>query len=112
MCSSDLRSLPVIAADGKLAGTVSDIWVDRAEHVVRYLEVNAGLGIGALLVPLTLAKVGKSQIKVKAILAAQFTDAPRIKGPDSVTLLEEDKICAYFAGGHLYATAGRTEAQL
>lgn len=108
----DPRGLPVIAADGRLAGTVTDIWVDRAEHVVRYLEVNSGLGVGALLVPMTLAKVGRTQVKVKSVLAAHFAQAPRTKSADSVTLLEEDKASAYFTGGHLYATAGRTEAQL
>lgn len=48
-------------------------------------------------------------IKVKSILSAQFAGVPRIKAPDSVTFLEEDRICGYFAGGHLYATPARSE---
>ena len=115
----DPRGMPVVGADGKVAGTVRDIWVDRSEHVVRYLELDAAApagtvaaGIGPLLVPLNLAKFRRDHFKVKALLARQFAEAPRIKSPDSVTFLEEDRICAYFAGGHLYATPGRTEAQL
>ena len=115
----DPRGMPVVGADGKVAGTVRDIWVDRSEHVVRYLELDgaasggtAAAGIGPLLVPMNLAKFRPDHIKVKALLARQFAEAPRIKAPDSVTFLEEDRICAYFAGGHLYATPGRTEAQL
>jgi photosynthetic reaction center H subunit len=113
----DPRGMTVFGADSKAAGTVTDIWVDRAEHVVRYLEVDAGPGAGPLLVPMTLAKISGTpskgrHVKVKAILAQQFANAPRIKSPDSVTFLEEDRICAYFAGGHLYATPKRTEPLL
>jgi photosynthetic reaction center H subunit len=113
----DPRGFQVIAADGKVAGTVTDIWVDRAEHVIRYLEVDAGPGIGALLVPMNLSKVVPAGVKpgrvqVKSLLAAQFANAPRIRTPDQVTFLEEDRICAYFAGGHLYATAARSEPLL
>jgi photosynthetic reaction center H subunit len=39
---SDPRGMSVIAADGAVAGTVTDLWVDRAEHVIRYLEVDTG----------------------------------------------------------------------
>jgi len=34
---------------------------------------------------------------------------PGLRNPDVVTRLEEDKICAYYAGGHLYAIADRAE---
>lgn len=113
----DPRGMTVLGADNKVAGTVSDIWVDRAEHLVRYLEVDAGPGTGPLLVPMTLVKIAGTPLKgghvrVNAILAAQFANAPRIKSPDSVTFLEEDRICAYFAGGHLYATPKRAEPLL
>jgi photosynthetic reaction center H subunit len=46
---------------------------------------------------------------VQSILGAQFANVPRNKQPDSVTLLEEDKICAYYGGGTLYATPSRQE---
>ena len=110
----DPRGMTVYAMDGKAAGVVTDIWVDRAEHVIRYLEVDPGPGKGPLLVPMTLARVVSSDfkptiVKVKSITAAQFANVPRTKSADTVTFLEEDRICAYFAGGHLYATRQRTE---
>jgi photosynthetic reaction center H subunit len=37
---------------------------------------------------------------------------PRTRSADSVTFREEDRICAYFAGGHLYATPQRVEPLL
>ena len=112
----DPKGMTVTGADGKVAGIVTDIWVDRAEHVVRYLEVDAGPGVGPLLVPMNLAKIvgnakGRS-VRVRSILAEQFKRAPRIKSPDSVTFLEEDRICAFYASGYLYATPARAEPLL
>jgi len=37
---------------------------------------------------------------------------PATRAPDSITLLEEEKICAYFGGGLLYATPSRQEPLL
>jgi photosynthetic reaction center H subunit len=46
-------------------------------------------------------------VQVVAILADQFAGVPRIAQPDIVTLLEEDRITGYYAGGHLYAEPAR-----
>ena len=35
----DPRGMPVIGADQKVAGTVKEVWVDRSEIMIRYLEV-------------------------------------------------------------------------
>ena len=110
----DPRGMAVYAADGVAVGTVIDVWIDRAEHVIRYLEVDTGPGKGPLLVPMTLSRIqgtptkGRS-VAVKSITSEQFADVPRTRSADSVTFLEEDRICAYFAGGHLYATPLRSE---
>ena len=40
----DPRGLPVIGADGAVAGIVCDLWVDRAEVLFRYLEVEVADG--------------------------------------------------------------------
>lgn len=118
----DPRGLPVVAADGRIVGTVSDIWIDHAEHLVRYLQVGEDGAPGALLIPMTLARfvrgrtgrgrIGTGSIRVKSITAAQFANVPRTKAPDAVTSLEEDRICAYFVGGQLYATPARAEPLL
>ncbi len=105
------RGLPVFGADGVVAGTVSDLWVDRSECMIRYLEVTNGAGRRVLL-PLTMAVVGKTGVKVQAVTAAQFADVPATASPDQVTMLEEEKIVGYYGGGHLYATRDRQEPWL
>ena len=44
--------------------------------------------------------------------STQFAQVPGTRNPDAVTLLEEDKIMAYYGGGVLYATAARQEPLL
>lgn len=110
----DPRGMTVLGADRKVAGTVTDVWIDRAEYMVRYYEVElAGSGKHVLL-PMNFADIkgSKKKILVEAILAEQFADVPTQKNPDEVTLLEEDKICGYYGGGTLYATPARQEPLL
>ncbi len=107
----DPRGMEVIAGDGKVAGTVSDIWVDVSEPTVMFLEVDLGSGGRNVMLPMGFAKVSKSrnQVNVQSIYAAQFADVPALASPDQITLLEEDKIYGYFAGGKLYADPARQE---
>lgn len=121
----DPRGAQVIAADGGVAGTVADVWVDRSEALIRYLEVDV-TGARRVLVPMTLARVqparfadrdlpinervksGRGQeVIVKSILAAQFAEVPALENPDQVTKREEDRIAAYYAGGYRYAAPSR-----
>ena len=103
---------------------VTDVWVDKSEYMIRYLEValaeptSPGLSVvGAataakhVLLPMTMATIDKGHrtVKVDAILAAQFINVPTLENPDQVTLDEEERVCAYYGGGYLYATAARTE---
>ena len=46
----------VIGMDGAVAGTVSDVWIDRAEPAPRYYEVALGAGDSVLL-PATMARI-------------------------------------------------------
>ena len=108
----------VVTADRLSAGAVRDIWVDRAESLVRYYEVET-LGGGAdvgkrVLVPVNFGDVNSRRriLSVSALLAAQLAAAPTTSDPDAVTLLEEDRIQAYFGAGTLYATPSRTEPLL
>jgi len=102
--------MEVVAADGYVAGDVREVWVDRSEPAVRYLEVET-VGGKTVLLPMQFVRIDSwnRKVKVVAITAAQFADVPAIKSPDQVTRLEEDKITAYFASGHLYATPQRQE---
>ena len=107
MFSRDPIGMKVIAADGKEAGTVTDLWVDRAESIARYLEIDTGSG--SILAPITMAVVHKENVEIDAINAADYANAPKLANPGQVTRLEEDKICGYFGGGYLYANEARQE---
>jgi photosynthetic reaction center H subunit len=104
----DPRGMAMRGLDKQLAGTVVDLWVDRSEPQVRYFEVEVAGG-RTVLVPFTVCRVDgrRGTVRTKSILAAQFANVPGLANPEQVTLLEEDKIMAYFAGGYLYATAER-----
>ncbi len=114
---SDPRGMRVLGADGVAAGVVSDVWIDRAEYLIRYLEVAAGPTDGpsrSVLVPMTMAVVNKGRrtVSVDAVLGSQFADAPGRANPDEVTFLDEERITAYFGAGYLYATPARSEPWL
>ena len=108
----DPRGLPVLGADGQSAGTVKDLWIDISEVLFRYLEVEVATAGGArhVLVPLNFCRITKADgIRVHALYAHQFADIPGTKSPDTVTTLEEEKICAYFGAGLLYADDRRAD---
>lgn len=108
---NDPRGLPVVGADGTVGGTVKDIWVDRSEMLFRYLEVDVAGGRSVLL-PINFTRIGDRKINVRAILGAQFAQVPGTRNADQVTLLEEEKIMAYYGAGTLYATPDRQEPLL
>lgn len=105
--------LPVVGADGIPAGRITDVWVDRSEVVIRFLEAEITVGTPRhILIPMNLLQIssGKAdhmQVRVKALLTRQFADIPALRNPDQITLLEEDRIMAYFGGGHMYAEPQR-----
>jgi photosynthetic reaction center H subunit len=109
----DPRGMKVIAGDRKVAGTVTDVWIDRSEIIIRYLEIEIPTvdGTRLVLAPMPAAKIDgrRRRVLIDAILAAQFAHVPGIKDDNQVTLLEEDMIAAYFAAGRLYATPARQE---
>ncbi|MFX7849738.1 PRC-barrel domain-containing protein, partial [Acinetobacter baumannii] len=72
-----------------------DLWVDRSEMLFRYLEVEVAGG-GRVLLPMTFARVEQRQIRVQSILGTQFDRVPRTRAAEQVTLLEEEKIMAYY----------------
>lgn len=123
----DPRGMTVLGADRLPAGVVSDLWIDRGEIMVRYLEVElassspTGLTVVGratagrrVLLPITMATVSRRTrtVKVDAILAHQFADVPALEAEDIVTRDEEERVCAYYGAGYLYATPARTEPLL
>ena len=109
---ADPRGMTVLGADGAVAGTVTDLWVDRSEMMLRYLDVS--VDGKSVLLPMTMAVVHKKakQISCSAINASHFAGAPSIAKAGTITRLEEEMIVAYFGGGYLYANAARSEPLL
>lgn len=108
---ADPRGLEVVGADGEVGGTVHDLWIDKAEMVFRYIEVTVSAG-GAtrhVLLPMNFARIKSDHVKVASILSHQFAQVPGTKSAEQITLLEEEKIMAYYGGGTLYATPDRQE---
>ncbi len=108
----DPRGMNVIAADGLVAGVVSDLWFDQSEAQPMYLEVALpDPATRHVLVPMQLVRVRVAarggSVKVRCVTAAQFATAPVPANPDVVTAREEDRIQAYFASGQLYALPSR-----
>ena len=104
---TDPRGFDVYGADGVVGGKVTDLWVDRSEHLFRYVEVDAGGH--RVLVPMTLCRVERDRVTIRAVLGDQIAAIPRTANPEQVTWLEEEKIFGYLGGGLLYAEPGRQE---
>ena len=128
---ADPRGYSVIGSDGEVAGKVVDLWIDQAEVLIRYLEVEvpnaaaaaaiadseAGAADGEsgdapvvartrrTLLPMTLSTINRSRqrVEVTCVLAEQFQQAPSTRSSDQITLLEEDKIQAFFGSGYLFS---------
>jgi photosynthetic reaction center H subunit len=106
----DPRGMAVVGADGMVAGTCTDAWIDRSEMLVRYLEVAVSVGMAkSVLVPMTLVRISSDRnlVVVQSVMGEQFAEAPVLANPDQITLREEDRVSAYFAGGQMYASPDR-----
>ncbi len=108
--------MDLVGVDGKSAGRIVDVWIDRAEYVARYYEAEvalAGGGSRRILVPTGFTRVdARGKVIVKALQSGHFAGVPGTKNPDVVTRLEEDRIVGYFGGGTLYGTPDRADPLL
>lgn len=102
----DPRGLPVQAGDLEVVGRISDMWVDAPEQLVRYLEIELNSGTKRL-VPMAMVKIWADRVRVNSITSDLFEGVPGTRSSSEVTLLEEDKIGAYYAGGTIYAADRR-----
>jgi photosynthetic reaction center H subunit len=108
----DPRGLALLDANGDKAGTIRDLWIDRGEMSFRYLEAEVavpGNSPRRVLVPMPFASVAKGGVTVDALYAEQFAGVPATRATDRVTLLEEERITAYYGAGTLYADPNRAE---
>ena len=110
----DPRGKAVVGGDGEVVGRIVDMWVDAAEQMVRFLTVDLNPeGTGQhRLIPINMCRIKADRVTVRSLYAHNFAGVPTTKKADEVTLLEEDKIMGYYAGGTLYATPSRLAPQL
>jgi photosynthetic reaction center H subunit len=111
----DPRGMPLRDTQGSIAGTIRDLWIDRGEMQFRYLEAEVPLAAGGsrrVLVPMTFASVAKDGVTVDALYADQFAGVPATRATDRLTLLEEERITAYYGAGTLYADPNRAESMV
>ncbi len=99
--------MDVVTRDGIRVGTIADIWINVSELFGRYFEVQAlpSFGNDRVILPVAFADLRPSNKMaiIGMLTAPQFARVPRLAGPDLITFREEDRINAYYAGGHLYS---------
>lgn len=107
----DPRGYRFICADGRVGGTVVDVWIDRSDRMVRYLGVELADGGRRVLAPFTMCEVASSRraVLTDSINADQLTRVPALETDGQITRREEDRIMGYFGGGYLYASPSRAE---
>jgi len=111
---TDPRGKPVVTGDGEVVGRVTDMWIDVPEQLVRFMTMDLNPeGTGQTrLIPMNFARIKRDRVVIRSLYAENMADIPTIKGTEEVTLLEEEKIMAYFGGGTMYADPSREEPLL
>ena len=101
----DPRGLPVLSKDDQVVAHGTDMWVDEADQIVRYLEVEleGAYGSGKRLMPLNMSKIKDKWVQVRSLSKDHFAGIPTTASASQITLLEEEKVMAWFAGGTMYS---------
>lgn len=109
LAGRDPRGKAVVAGDGEVVGRITDMWIDVPENMVRYLVVDLNPeGTGQTrLIPINMCRIKSDRVVVRSLYPDNFAGIPTTRQADAVTLLEEEKIMAWYAGGTLYATPTR-----
>jgi photosynthetic reaction center H subunit len=104
----DPRGWPILGREGSVVGTVTDLWFNRAEFFLRYMEFEIEGDPRTRLAPVFFCEVHTHEKFVRAPMldAVDLARVPVTKEPTIVTILEEDRINAFFAGGKRYRRHG------
>lgn len=107
----DPRGMKIFGSDDVIGGTVTDVWVDRSERMIRYLEVKVVGEERIVLVPMAMVRVsrGRGHVTTNSIAGRQFAGAPVLDNPLQITRYEEERVIGYFGGGYLYSSPTRAE---
>lgn len=101
----------VVASDGEIVGTVHDVWINAIEYFLRYVEIDCNLEGGSrrVMAPYAFAELRESlrELHFSSINSHQFARVPVLADENQITMREEDRINAYFAGGLLYGRPRR-----
>ncbi len=97
----DPRGMPVVCNDDLVVGQVVDLWIDVPEQMIRYLEIELEAG-GRCLAPMQLVRVRSRYVDIRTLDTARMAQVPKTAATDRITLLEEEKIVAFYGGGELY----------
>lgn len=106
--SPDPRGMQVTGGDGEVGGVVKDLWLDQSDMLFRYLEVETASG-QRVLVPMNFCRVTRAGVHVRAVMSEQFAQTPMPRSMEQITMLEEERIVAYYGAGTLYAHPDRAE---
>ena len=101
--------LPVRGCDLEIGGKVVDLWLDMVEQIVRYVEIEVSGG-STRLVPMAMVKIRHNRVDLNALSSDMFAGIPMHKSQNQVTMLEEEKISGYVAGGLMYCAPKRKSA--
>jgi photosynthetic reaction center H subunit len=90
---ADPRGMEVVGADGMPAGVVADLWIDRSEMLVRYIEVRLDPAIAASRGAMTQAIVETAAVAIdpasgEAAVAVvdEVVRVPGVPGGDTVLM--------------------------
>ena len=105
-----LMGMTVTGADHKPVGTITDVWIDRSDRLIRYVDVALTSG-RTIMMPMGFVTVKRRKgiVHCDSIGAAHFDAVPAIAKPGEITRYEEERLMAYFGGGYLYGLPGREE---
>ena len=111
---TDPRGKAVVGGDGEVIGRVIDMWIDVPESLVRYMTVDLNPeGTGKTrLIPMNMSRIKGNRVVVRSLYAHNWDGVPVTKSAAEITMLEEEKITAYYAGGTLYASDARLAPQV
>ena len=125
--SVDPRGMDVRACDGVVVGKITDIMLDRMEMLSRYYQVSLNSGKTVLL-PMMYMTIKRKrfapedgsmadrmidrrekEVRVLSLNSTQFESIPLCASDSVITLLEEDKVQAYYGGAIIYGSPERSE---